>query len=272
MSSSTSVPHLRQDLSGCRRDDVTDPAVSDGDCISYATLDMAMSGNTSPNKQEQAYAALRERILSGSYSPGYRLVIDALAEELGVSALPIREAIRRLEAEGLVVFRPNAGAQVAPADPALFEDMMVGLAVLEGYATVLAAPEFEPSDIESLKGINARMVACIDRLDALGFGKANREFHLLVYGRCPNPYIVELLKDTERRLDAIRRTVFTHIPYRGRASVEEHAEIIELIESDASPRKIEEAARKHKLETVNAFRAWREEHERADSVRLAGGS
>ena len=98
------------------------------DCISYATLDMAMSANTSPNKQEQAYAALRERILSGSYSPGYRLVIDALAEELGVSALPIREAIRRLEAEGLVVFRPNAGAQVAPADPALFEDMMVGLA------------------------------------------------------------------------------------------------------------------------------------------------
>lgn len=244
--------------------------MSEGNYISYARLDTEMSPNTSPNKQEQAYAALRERILSGSYSPGYRLVIDALAEELGVSALPIREAIRRLEAEGLVVFRPNAGAQVAPADPALFEDMMVGLAVLEGYATALAAPDFAPADIAGLKEINARMVACIDRLDALGFGKANREFHLLVYGRCPNPYIVELLRDTERRLDAIRRTVFTHIPYRGRASVEEHAEIIELIESGASPRKIEEAARKHKLETVNAFRAWREEHERSDEARVAG--
>ena len=73
------------------------------------------------NKQQRAYTELRERILSGAYSPGFRLVIDSLADELEVSTLPIREAIRRLEAEGLVVFRPNAGAQVAPADPGLFE-------------------------------------------------------------------------------------------------------------------------------------------------------
>ena len=66
-------------------------------------------------KQERVYRAIRERILSGAYGPGYRVVIDALAEEFGVSALPVREAIWRLEAEGLVVYRPNAGAQVALA-------------------------------------------------------------------------------------------------------------------------------------------------------------
>ena len=67
-------------------------------------------------------------------------MIDALAEEFSVSALPVREAIRRLEAEGLVIFRPNAGAQVAPADPGLFDEEMSVLAVIEGYATALAAP------------------------------------------------------------------------------------------------------------------------------------
>ncbi len=67
-------------------------------------------------------------------------MIDALAEEFGVSALPVREAIRRLEAEGLVVYRPNAGAQVAPADPRRLQEEMAVLAVLEGYATALAAP------------------------------------------------------------------------------------------------------------------------------------
>ena len=65
-------------------------------------------------KQQRVYETIRERILSGTYGPGYRVVIDGLATELGVSALPVREAIRRLEAEGLIVYRPNVGAQVAP--------------------------------------------------------------------------------------------------------------------------------------------------------------
>lgn len=210
------------------------------------------------NKQQRAYAELRERILNGAYSPGFRLVIDSLAEELEVSTLPIREAIRRLEAEGLVVFRPNAGAQVAPADPGLFEEMVMSQALLEGYATALAAPLLTEDDILQLEEYNRRMMHCMDQIDGLGFGRANREFHLYIYERCPNTYIVELLKDTERRLDAIRRTVFAHIPYRGRKSIREHEQIIELLRSGAPAAKIEAAARKHKLETAKAFRAWRE--------------
>jgi DNA-binding GntR family transcriptional regulator len=213
------------------------------------------------NKQERAYQTLRERILNGAYGPGYRLVIDALAEEFGVSALPVREAIRRLEAEGLIVFRPNAGAQVAPADPSLYEEELSVLAVLEGYATALAAAEMEPSDVERLKEFTNQMVECMNTLDALGFGRMNQAFHLAIYECCPNPYLVELLRETGRRLDAIRRTVFTQIPYRGWESIEEHRALIELIESGAHSKKIEAAAREHKLATAAAFRRWRDEHE-----------
>jgi len=215
------------------------------------------------NKQEHAYQTIRERILVGTYGPGFRVVIDALADELGVSALPVREAIRRLEAEGLIVFRPNAGAQVAPADPGQFEETMACLAVLEGYATALAAPLMGKADVAKLREANEAMVDCMHRVDALGFSRANRDFHMAIYDRCPNPYLVELLRDTERRLDAIRRTVFTHIPFRGLESIEEHRKLIELIEARASFSRVETAARRHKLRTLEIFQRWRQEHESA---------
>ena len=73
---------------------------------------MTSVGNQA-SKHERAYLLIRSRILDGSYTPGSRLVIDALAGELGISPVPVREAIRRLEAEGKVVYRHNAGARVA---------------------------------------------------------------------------------------------------------------------------------------------------------------
>src|SRR4051812_43863366 len=212
-------------------------------------------------KQERVYREVRERILSGAYGPGYRVVIDALAEEFAVSALPVREAIRRLEAEGLVVYRPNAGAQVAPAEPGVFDEEMSVLAVLEGYATALAAPEMDEAAIARLTAVNESMVEAMEQMDSLRFGRLNQEFHAVIYEHCPNAALVDLLRDVARRLDAIRRTVFVQIPYRGGPSVAEHRELIALIESRAAPAKIEKAAREHKMHTVESFRAWRAEHQ-----------
>lgn len=215
-----------------------------------------------PTKQQRLYDALRERILSGSYGPGYRVVIDAIAAEFGVSALPVREAIRKLEAEGLVVYRPNAGAQVAPADPILFEESMTMLAVLEGYATALSAPGLESEDLDALDEITDGMVAAMERMDSLAFGKRNREFHARIYEHCPNASLVAMISDVDRRLDAIRRTVFVHIPYRGASSVAEHRELVGLLRAGAPADRIETVARQHKLNTVRSFRSWLDEQER----------
>jgi len=216
-------------------------------------------GSTVVTKQERVYQAIRERILSGAYGPGYRVVIDALAEEFEVSGLPVREAIRRLEAEGLVIYRPNAGAQVAPADPGLFDEEMTVLAVLEGYGTALAAPCMDEEAIVRLREINDEMAAAMAELDSLRFGRLNQAFHGLIYEYCPNSALVAMLSDVARRLDAIRRTVFVQIPYRGATSVAEHRELIELIASGAPAAKIEKAAREHKLSTVRIFRALQDE-------------
>jgi len=220
---------------------------------------MAQRAEEGVTKQERVYRAIRERILSGAYGPGYRVVIDALATEFGVSALPVREAIRRLEAEGLVIFRPNAGAHVAPADPALFDQEMTVLAVLEGYATALAAPHLGKAEIKRLSAITDSMVDAIGRLDPLTFGRLNQEFHAVIYEHCPNAALVDLLRDVGARLDAIRRTVFIQIPYRGTESVAEHRRLIALLAEGAPVGKIEAAAREHKLNTVESFRAWQAE-------------
>jgi DNA-binding GntR family transcriptional regulator len=216
-------------------------------------------------KQQRVYHTLREGILSGTYGPGFRLVIDAVAAELGVSAVPVREAIRRLEAEGLVVYRPNVGAQVTPAEPALFEDELSVLAVLEGYVTSLAKPHLTGADLDRLRETTDMMVNAMERMDPLSFGRHNREFHAVFADRCPNRPLVDLVREVERRLDAIRRTVFTHIPYRGAESVAEHRELIELVEHGARAERIERAARAHKLKTVESFRAWQRDHRAASS-------
>ena len=91
------------------------------------------------------------------------------------------------------------------------------------------------------------------------FGRLNQEFHSFIYEYCPNAALVGMLRDVARRLDAIRRTVFVQIPYRGSASVAEHKELIALIASRAAAAKIEKAAREPKLRTVDSFRALQEE-------------
>jgi len=210
------------------------------------------------NKQEHAYSVLRERILSGVYGPGYRLVIDALAREFGSSAIPIREAVRRLEAEGLVQYQANTGPRVREVDEAAFADTLSVLALLEGHATALAAPQVSGEDCQRLRRVNAAMEQGLAAGDRLRFADLNRQFHFFIYERCPNAYLVENIDQAWHRLDAVRRTVFLYIPDRGRASLAEHEQIVRLLESGAPAGEIESYVREHKLHTVRAFHAWKQ--------------
>ena len=103
------------------------------------------------NKQERTYTILRDRIHSGSFAPLERLNIDALARELGVSPIPVREALRRLEAEGWVRFTPNVGAVVSPVDSTTWEQAMITLAILEGAASAEAQQHLRRSDLTRLR-------------------------------------------------------------------------------------------------------------------------
>lgn len=209
------------------------------------------------NKQERTYTVLRDRIHSGAFAPRARLNIDGLARELGVSAIPVREALRRLEAEGWVKFQPNVGAIVAPVDATAWEQQMVAVAILEGAATADAAAHLRPADMTKIRKLAAEMEQVAADGDLGKFSRLNRRLHAAIIGRCANSYLLELLDQTNQRLDRVRDTMFSYLPARSKAATGEHVRLIELLEG-GDPAEIERYARWHKLQTVEAYRATHE--------------
>lgn len=205
------------------------------------------------SKSDRVYGELKQRILDGRFSSGHRLVIDQMARELNVSAVPVREAIRRLEAEGFVLFRRNVGAQVTGIDPEAYAHAMEALAFLEGAATALGAGLLTKSDLVKARAVNERMRDSRERFDAMAFTAANQEFHSILCGRCPNPRLSELVQREWQRLGMIRRSTFSYVPSRATGSVEEHEALLELIAQRAPLSDIELAAREHKLRTLREF-------------------
>ncbi|MFD6160987.1 GntR family transcriptional regulator [Nocardia sp. NPDC060256] len=205
------------------------------------------------SKHEAAYELIRSRIVAGEYGPGYRLVLEQLAREFGVSAVPVREAVRRLEAEGYVEFIRNVGARVAHLDTGEYQQAMQTLAVLEGYATAAAAPRMRKTDITRARSLNQQMSQALTAFDPAAFTELNHRFHDVILQRCPNSHIRTLTGAEWARLDRVRRTSFAFIPGRAHGSITEHEHLVHLIETGADVREIEFAARDHKLGTLRAI-------------------
>lgn len=209
------------------------------------------------SKTELAYETLRDRIDSGVYMPGHRLVLAPIATELGVSAVPIREAIRRLEAEGLVTFERNIGAQVSLVKETEYQHTMQTLALVEGFATALAAETATEEQVARARQINQEMRQSLSDFDPARFTELNLEFHSVLYETCPNPHVLELVHRGWNRMRVLRNTSFGFVPGRAEESVAEHEELLQLIEQKAkgeqvSSAEIESLAREHRLKTLRA--------------------
>ncbi|GIH71964.1 GntR family transcriptional regulator [Sphaerimonospora thailandensis] len=205
------------------------------------------------SKAEISYELLRSRILDGTYGPGYRLVMDQLAREIGVSTIPLREALRRLQSDGLVEVVRNIGARVAVFDAHQVEHTLQVLARLEGYATAISAPIMTAEHISVSRAINKRMIEALDQFDPTSFTALNRDFHFSIYQHCPDDHLSSLLSSEWARLDHMRRSSFSYVPGRARRSVEEHDLMLDLIEAGADAGEIERVACAHKVATADAL-------------------
>ena len=205
------------------------------------------------SKSQQAYEAVKARIVEGTYTPGYRLVLGSIAKDLGFSVVPVREAIRRLEAEGLVTFERNVGATVAGIDPTEYFYAMQTLSIVEGAATALSAPLIDALAISRARAVNEDMRECLDHFDPVRFTRLNQDFHSVLFERCPNPHILDLVHRGWNRLASLRSSTFRFVPGRARASVDEHEALLRLIESGADADDLEKAARIHRSATLDAY-------------------
>ena len=220
-----------------------------------ATAPTTEQGTGAVSKSRLAYDWIRERIVSGSFTPGYRLVLGPIATQLGVSQVPVREAVRLLEAEGLVTFERNVGAQVAMLHPAEYVHTMQALGLVEGFAMALSAPLLTDDDLDDATRINAELAATLDHFDPASFTRLNRKFHAVLFSRCPNPHLLDLVDREWARLSSLRESTFGFVPGRARESVAEHEDLIELIRAGADARVLEEVARDHRVRSVGAFLA-----------------
>lgn len=214
------------------------------------------------SKSQLAREWIRKRILDGDFTPGYRLVLGSIAGELGMSAVPVREAIRQLEAEGLVTFERNVGAHVSMVDDSQYRDSMQALSLLEGSATALAARRLTEDDIRRARHLNALMEDVLERFDPRGFTALNQQFHAVLFAKCANARVLELVEAEWSRLSRLRDSTFSFVPGRARESVREHQDILVLIEQGAPLGEIETAARSHRSATLDAYM----EHEHPDEA------
>lgn len=205
------------------------------------------------SKSQVAYAWIRERIASQDFTPGYRLVLGPIAAELGMSVVPVREAIRQLEAEGLVTFERNVGAHVAMVDERGYTASMQTLSIVEAAATALSARHLKKADLREAREVNQRMIDRLDDFDPRAFTALNVQFHTILFRRCDNPRLLEIVEAEWARLGNMRDSIFTFVPERARESVREHAHIVDLIERRAPLPKIEGAMRRHRAGTLQAF-------------------
>jgi len=222
-------------------------------------------GSTGPlSKSQRAYAYLRERIEDGRFVPGFRLVLAQLAVELDMSVVPVREAIRRLEAEGLVTFERNVGAQVALLQETEYQHTMETLALVEGFATALSAPLLSGAQLDAAREVNARMRDCLADFDPHRFTELNREFHAVLFEPCPNPHVLDLVHRGWRRMRVLRDSSFAFVPGRAKESVAEHDRILDLVTrlqaGDATATDVELAARRHRTATLDAVLARQASH------------
>lgn len=205
------------------------------------------------SKSELAYSSILGRISDGTYGAGYRLVLGRIAADLSISVVPVREAIRRLEAEKLVTFERNVGATVAGIDPTEYLHTMQTLSIVEGAATALSAPLLSAAELNGAELINEQMRRCLEDFDPVRFTLLNRQFHTILYSRCPNPHILDLVHRGWGRLHALRSSTFAYVPGRAKESVTEHTHLLMLLRQDADCHTVEHAAREHRAATLTAY-------------------
>lgn len=132
------------------------------------------------------FNTLRDAIVTGELKPGERLMEVTLAEKMGVSRTPVREAVRRLEMEGLVTMTPRKGTHVAELSVKDIMDVLEVRAALDRLATELAAGRIRQENIRQLGNIHKQYIACLGKENISGAIKKDVEFHEAIYNASGN--------------------------------------------------------------------------------------
>lgn len=150
--------------------------------------------------RDVVFNTLRQAILKGELEPGERLMEIALADRLGVSRTPVREAIRKLELEGLVLMIPRKGAEVAKISAKSLRDVLEVRRSLEELAIELACQRMSEDEINQLKEAQEQFKLAVTKGDVMSIAESDEHYHDIIYYGTGNARLVQILNNLREQM------------------------------------------------------------------------
>lgn len=178
--------------------------------------------------RDVVFNTLRRAILRGELVPGQRLMEIRLADQMGVSRTPVREAIRKLELEGLVVMVPRKGAEVAHISGKNLRDVLEVRRALEELAGELACERMTAEDFKKLEQANHKFASVLDSDDITVLGQADEKFHGLIYQATDNDRLVQMVNHLREQMYRYR---IEHLKNKSQRTIllQEHQDIMRAL-------------------------------------------
>lgn len=200
--------------------------------------------------RDTVYPTLREWIVTCALAPGELLKDREIAERLGVSRTPVREALQRLSDEGFVQIESNRWTRVAPIDDDMVREVYEITSALESAATTAASPHLTSNDFDAMERANAQLAVALRMADGVEASRADAAFHEILVQRCGNSRMLRMLDDLRAQLSRAEITYFRGSGVAS-SSIADHERILDALRSGAHE------------EAVSAVRAnWDESFQR----------
>lgn len=180
--------------------------------------------------RDVVFNTLRQAIITGEFAPGERLMEISLANRLGVSRTPVREAIRKLELEGLVIMIPRKGAQVARITEKNLRDVIEIRTVLEEFAAVLACERIDQASLHDLRQAHEDFIRSVENGDILDIVDKDETFHDTIFRATNNDRLISIINNLREQFYRYRMEYVKDIRQRSNL-VEEHRELLDAISS-----------------------------------------
>lgn len=206
---------------------------------------------TSENISEEIARLLRGAIFDGSLEPGQRIKEEEVAQDLGVSRTPVREALLLLKSEGLLDMPRNRGASVRSYDPIEAAETYEVRALLEGFAARRAAENLSERTLDQLETSCDKFSELCDSGDVRGLGRENTFFHQTILNASGNSRLITLVRDA-MQLPLVYTSYVWNSPERRQTSARYHRHIAEALQARDGDR-AEQLMRQHTLETRDAM-------------------
>jgi DNA-binding GntR family transcriptional regulator len=193
--------------------------------------------------REHVYVSIKGAIIGGEFEPGRRLIEEKLAEDMKTSRTPVREAIQKLEKEGLIYRLPRGGFAVKGVTEEEVEEVFGLRGILEGYAGFLATARMDDAELRSLEEIIALEEACLQDMNVEEFIRLDGEFHDVVYKAAKNNRLYNLLHDLRDYIYRYR-VIIMRYQRKPQLAVQDHKEMVASIRS-RNAKQVEKLVRKH---------------------------